>query len=219
MTRLPRIAATLLALTVAAGGLAAFDTVTADAHSSGTHGAAAGRAAFHDAMRKLWEDHITWTRLAIVAFADNSGDMSATAQRLLSNQTDIGNAIVPFYGSAAGSRLSSLLHDHITIAVTLLQAAKAANATDFANAQAAWYQNANDIADFLSSANPRFWPDDVMRAAMKEHLDQTLTEAADELHGDYAGSVTAYDAIHAHILEMADLLSSGIQRQFPSNFR
>jgi hypothetical protein len=57
-----------------------------------------------------------------------------------------------------------------------------------------------------------------MRADMKMHLDQTLAEAADELHGAYAASVTDYDAVHAHILAMADLLSSGIIGQFPRRF-
>src|ERR1043165_3791243 len=53
--------------------------------------------AFHDAMRKLWEDHITWTRLYIVSFAAGLPDTDAVAQRLLQNQTDIGNAVKPFY--------------------------------------------------------------------------------------------------------------------------
>jgi hypothetical protein len=169
-------------------------------------------------MRKLWEDHVTWTRLAIVTFADGSAGFGATATRLLQNQTDIGNAIAPFYGDAAGQQLSALLHDHITIAVQLLQDAKAGNTTAVAADQASWYDNANQIADFLSAANPRFWPDDVMRAAMKEHLDQTLAEAQDELAGNYDASVTDYEAIHLHILAMADLLSSGIMRQFPKKF-
>jgi len=170
-------------------------------------------------MRKLWEDHVTWTRLAIVTFADGSPSFDVTAGRLLQNQSDIGNAIKPFYGKAAGNKLTGLLHDHITIAVQILQAAKAGNTDAFDAANTRWYANANDIADFLAAANPRSWPDAVMRADMKEHLDQTLAEASDELHGQYAASVTDYEGIHAHILMMADQLSAGIIAQFPSRFR
>jgi hypothetical protein len=178
----------------------------------------ASEAAFHDQMRKLWEDHVTWTRLAIVTFADGSAGFDATAARLLRNQQDIGDAIKPFYGDAAGDRLAALLRDHITIAVELLQAAKAGDDARVADASARWYANADDIADFLSAANPRFWPRDVMRSAMKTHLDQTLAEAQHELSGDYAASVQDYEAIHAHILAMADLLSDGIVRSFPNRF-
>jgi len=170
-------------------------------------------------MRKLWEDHITWTRLAIVTFADESPGFAATAGRLLQNQTDIGDAIKPFYGEAAGNQLTALLHDHITIAVEVLQAAKAGNTDAFNTANTRWYANGNDIADFLAAANPRSWPDDLMRADMKEHLDQTLAEAAHELHGQYPASVSDYEGIHAHILKMADQLSAGIIAQFPSRFR
>jgi hypothetical protein len=179
----------------------------------------AAQVAFHDQMRKLWEDHVTWTRLAIVTFADGSDGFPATADRLLRNQTDIGDAIKPFYGDAAGNRLTALLHDHITIAVEVLQAAKSGDTAAFDEANARWYANANDIADFLAAANPQSWPRGVMRADMKTHLDQTLAEAAHELHGDYAASVADYEEVHAHMLDMADMLSSGIIRQFPSRFR
>jgi hypothetical protein len=169
-------------------------------------------------MRKLWEDHVTWTRLAIVTFADGSAGFPATAARLLQNQVDIGDAIKPFYGDEAGARLTALLHDHITIAVEILEAAKAGDTDAFNDASDRWYANANDIADFLSAANPRFWPNATMRADMKTHLDQTLTEAADELAGDYAASVADYEPVHHHILALADTLSRGIIGQFPSHF-
>jgi hypothetical protein len=177
------------------------------------------RSEFQDQMRKLWEDHITWTRLSIVTFADGSPGFGATADRLLQNQSDIGDAIAPFYGRPAGDQLTALLRDHITIAVELLQAARAQDTEAFDAARMRWYANGNDIADFLSAANPRSWPDDLMRADMKQHLDQTLAQAAHELSAEYTASVADYEVIHTHILMMADRLSDGIIAQFPSRFR
>src|SRR5512141_2595672 len=74
------------------------------------------RSAFHGGMRKLWEDHVTWTRLFIVSALADLPDKNATTARLLANQTDIGNAIKPFYGDAAGEQLTALLKVHITTA-------------------------------------------------------------------------------------------------------
>ena len=128
---------------------------------------------------------------------------------------------MPFYGRAAGDNLSALLHDHITIAVEILQVAKSGDAGAFADARARWHANANDIADiadFLAAANPRFWPRDTMRDAMKEHLDETLTEASNEVSGNFTSSIADYETVHLHILVMADLPSSGIMRQFPGRF-
>jgi hypothetical protein len=193
-------------------------------HDSG-HGAAVSAqtthkaAAFRDAMRKLWEDHIAWTRLAIVSFAGDLPDLPATQQRLLRNQTDIGNAIKPFYGVKAGNRLTALLREHITGAVALLQAAKSGDSTAVAQARAAWYGNGRQIARFLNKANPRNWRFKVVNRMMRTHLDQTLQEAVNQLAGRYAAAVRDYDAIHRHILQMADALSSGIVKQFPRRFR
>ena len=171
------------------------------------------------AMRKLWEDHITWTRLAIVSFAAGLPDLAATEQRLLRNQQDIGDAVKPYYGTAAGNRLARLLREHILGAVAVLTAAKAGDRAQLGRATAAWYANASSIADFLHRANPRNWPRREMRSMMKTHLDETLREATDRLTGDFAADVRDYDAVHRHILVMADQLSAGIMRQFPARFR
>jgi hypothetical protein len=215
------LVAALALLAALVGGLASSGSGTTQPPAADPmhHGGLNARQlAFHDQMRKLWEDHVTWTRLAIVTFADGSSGFPATAARLLRNQTDIGNAIKPFYGRAAGDRLSVLLHGHITIAVDLLKAAKAGDASAFSAAKKRWYANANAIADFLAHANPRSWPDPVMRHDMRVHLDQTLTEAADELQGHFRAGVRDYEAVHRHILAMADMLSNGIMEAFPGAF-
>jgi hypothetical protein len=179
----------------------------------------AKQVALHDGMRKLWEDHITWTRLAIISFAADLPDFDQTAGRLIQNQDDIGDAIKPFYGQRAGERLTALLKEHITGAVDLLKAAKAGDNAKFAQAKDAWYRNGDQIAGFLNEANPKHWRAGKIRALMRGHLDQTLEEAAARLKGDFAADIRAYDEIHRHILVMADTLSEGIVKQFPRKFR
>jgi hypothetical protein len=194
-------------------------TPAADAHSG--RGAGASKTAFHDTMRKLWEDHIVWTRQFIVSAATETGDLpdiGPTTDRLLANQADIGNALKPFYGEAAGNQVTALLRDHILTAADLVAAAKAGDAAALETASAAWYQNADDIATALNGLNPRHWPLGEMKAHMKDHLDLTLEEAVARLEGRYADDIAAYDAIHAQILAMADMLSDGIIAQFPARF-
>jgi hypothetical protein len=216
------VVAVLVALLTGGGATSAsahVDRQHADHGQHAAHHLTAQQVAFHDQMRKLWEDHVTWTRLAIVTFADDSPSFDATAGRLLQNQKDLGDAIKPFYGKKAGNQLTALLNEHILVAVELLQAAKAGDTAKVTDAAARWYANGNDIADFLAAANPRFWPKKAMRAGMKAHLDQTLAEAQHELSGDYAASVADYEIVHAHMLGMADTLSNGIMRTFPRRFR
>jgi hypothetical protein len=182
-------------------------------------GLSASRLALHNDMRRLWEDHITWTRLFIVSASADLPDTQATTERLLRNQKDIGDAIKPFYGRAAGNRLTALLREHITTAADLVLAAKAGDQPAVERNSRAWSRNANEIADFLSAANPRHWPRREMRSMMREHLDLTLKEAVAHLQGDHRADIRSYDRIHRQILTMADMLSDGIAAQFPKRFR
>ncbi len=175
--------------------------------------------AFHQDMRKLWEDHITWTRLVIVSVAADLPDFGPTSQRLLQNQVDLGNAVKPFYGDAAGDQLTALLTDHILTAAQLLSAAKVGDSAGVAAASEQWYVNADEIATFLHTANPEQWPLDDMKTMMRSHLDLTLAEAVARLGGDYASDIATYEEVHEQILHMADMLSTGIILQFPKQFR
>src|SRR5215207_5362351 len=183
-----------------------------------THAATTSALDFRNQMRKLWENHITWTRLTIVGVFTDDPETPSTIQRLLQNQVDIGNAIKPYYGDAAGDQLTALLHDHITGASDLLMAAKAGDQDKIKAASDKWYANGDQIATFLSTANPQHWPLDTLKALMKTHLDTTLAEALANQKKDYPADVAAYDTVHEHILMMADALSAGIIAQFPDRF-
>jgi hypothetical protein len=170
-------------------------------------------------MRRLWVEHVAWTRLYIVSATADLPDKDATAKRLLQNQTDIGNAVKPFYGDAAATKLSSLLKDHITIAVEIIDAARKGDAAKKDGAVKRWQANADDIAAFLSGANPANWPAAEMKTMMRDHLDLTTAELVAHLQKDWAADVAAYDRVEEQVLKMADMLTSGIAKQFPDKVK
>ena len=173
----------------------------------------------HEAMRKLWEDHIIWTRVFIISAAADLPDKAAATDRLLQNQTDIGNAIKPYYGDAAGDKLTTLLKEHITTAAEIVTAAKAGDKAKQDDATKRWFANADQIADFLSNANPKNWPQTEMRKMMRDHLNLTTEEVVARLQGNWAADIAAFDKVHEQILHMADMLSAGIVKQHSAKFK
>jgi len=170
------------------------------------------------AMRKLWEDHITYTRNVICCLVDNLPGADQAVKRLLKNQDDIGDAIKPYYGDDAGKKLTALLHDHITISADVVKSAKANDKTALDSANKKWYDNADEISSFLSGANPN-WPLADMKTMMHDHLKLTTDEAVARIKKDYDGDIAAYDKVHDEILKMADMLSDGVIKQFPDKFK
>jgi hypothetical protein len=168
-------------------------------------------------MRKLWSDHVIWTRCYIIASVDGQPDQKAAAARLMKNQEDIGDAIAPFYGKEADEKLTGLLKEHIQIAVDLINAAKAKDDAKVKELDRNWQRNAKDIAAFLSAANPH-WPEATLAEMMNTHLTTTTVEVTARLEQKWDRDVKAFDEVYDHILDMADALSDGIVKQFPEKF-
>ena len=215
LTMLIAVFSALVALALSGG-----HTMTAGAATTHhDHGKKPEAAALRMDMRRLWEDHVTWTRLAIISLTTNAPDTQATVARLLQNQDDIGDAIKPYYGDAAGTQLSSLLREHILIAADLIAAAMKGDQAAVASEQARWTANADQIAEVLAAANPRFWPAGPMEEMLHDHLRLTTNEVVARLQHDWATDVKTYDEIVGQALGMADIFSDGIIGQFPERFR
>jgi hypothetical protein len=162
-------------------------------------------------------DHTVYTRLYIVsAFADLP-DAQAVAGRLLRNQEDIGNAIVPYYGKDAGNKLTDLLKQHIMIAVDVVSAAKTGDKNKFAEADKKWVANADDIAAFLSSANPN-WPKKDAADLLHLHLQLIREFVTARIGKNYTEELKKLDEYFTEGMLIADTLSEGVIKQFPDKF-
>jgi len=218
LTALVAFAAALAALALSGAHDAAAHEGTHATHATAPQPISANELALRRTMDRLWEEHVAWTRLAIISLTTKAPDTQATVARLLANQTDIGNAVKPFYGAAAGKQLTALLREHILIAADLIGVAQKGDEAGVAAQQARWTKNADEIAVFLSNANPKFWKLGEMKTMMHNHLRLTTDEVVARLQGNWAADVKAYDRVEREILQMSEMLADGLVAQFPSRF-
>lgn len=168
------------------------------------------------AMRGLWNSHVNWTHMFVVSALGRLPDTAVVKDRLLKNQDDIGNAVKPYYGDAAGNQLAQLLRSHIVIAASVVKAAKA-NSPDLESMQAKWTANADSIADFLASANPN-WSRNDLANMMHEHLRLLTNAVVARIRGNYDDEANSFVAGEKLMRQMADELTAGIVKQFPEKF-
>lgn len=168
-------------------------------------------------LRKLWIDHTIWTRNYIVSAISGLEDKDKVLARLLKNQEDIGNAIKPYYGKDAGNTLTELLTDHILIAGKIVEAAKSENQSNLKKYNTEWYKNADEIAQFLSSANPN-WIKSELKELLDMHLKLVTDDVVARIKKDWDADISAFDKGEDHIIKMADVLTKGIIKQFPNQF-
>lgn len=204
-------------------------TTTTEATTSTTHAHppvtvltqgpdAQAQISLSNAMRDLWTDHMFWTYATVDAFFNNQAELEANLNRLLANQIEIGDAIKPFFGDTSGDELGALLTEHIQLAVPVLTAAQDGDSEALETALADWYQNATDVAEFVSAAGPDAWPLEVTEPMLEGHIDSTVIYATALLEGDFPAAIAEFDKANDHMMMLAEALASGIISQFPEDF-
>ena len=169
-------------------------------------------------QRKLWQDHVLWTRSFIVSNIAELEDKDKVLERLLRNQDEIGASIKPYYGEEASNKLASLLREHISLAGQVVDAAKSSNKEDLDKYNKLWYENADQIVNALSSLNPK-WSKKELKDFMYKHLQFITDQTVARLNKDWKADIDAYDKGQDHMLKFADVISKGIIEQFPDKFK
>jgi len=170
------------------------------------------------AMRKLWEEHVVYTRYYIISALAGLQDIDVVTQNLLKNQDNIGDSIKPYYGTQAGDKLGTLLREHISIATEVIKASKEGDDKELDSANKRWYVNADNIATLLSSVNP-FWTKQDLTGILHKHLELTTGEVTSRLKKYWPADIDYYNKGYLHMLMFADAVTEGIVKQFPNKFR
>ncbi len=164
-------------------------------------------------LRKLWQQHVYWTRFFIISTAADLADLEPVTKRLLRNPDDFALALAPFYGVKVSNCFKELFTQHLLIAADLVNAAKKQESAKVEAARKKWYANADDLAQFLANHNP-CWDEAMWRSMLYDHLDMTEKEAVLRLEGKYTQDIQMFDNIEKEALKMSDYMSGGIIRQF-----
>ncbi|MDD2519215.1 MAG: acetylglutamate kinase [Bacilli bacterium] len=164
-------------------------------------------------LRRLWEEHIIWTKLTIMALASDAPDTRLVTNRLLKNADDFGHLFAFFYDESIAEHFKSLIRDHLTIAADLVVAAKKGDNNSVKIIDDKWHKNADEIARFMNSINPYFNETDI-KNMFYNHLELTKNEAVAILTNKYEEAIKIFDEIEIQALMMSDMFLEGFARQF-----
>lgn len=175
-------------------------------------------AATQAVERDLWVGHIFWIREVVRGLAEkNQAAADFAEKQVVANAKQIAGSIEPFYGKAATDQLFKLLAGHYTAIKAHATATVAGDAAGAKKALGELTANANEIAKFLSGANPNL-PEATLQSLFAAHGGHHVQQNQQLAAHDMAGEARTWEAMKTHIYTLADALIGGIAKQFPDKF-
>jgi hypothetical protein len=217
MKTIGSIAAAAVALVLSGPPANAADTGHSHAVTAETP-ASAKLQATRAAERKLWRGHAEAVRKVVVAkIAGNAAAEKTAEAGVVANAREIANSISPFYGQAASDKLFNLLAGHYGAVKAYLDASVAKDAKGQSNATDGLTSNADQIATFLSNANPHL-PKATVMELLQVHAGHHISQIQELIARDAAAEAKTRAAMLEHMDVLGDALANGIAAQFPSKF-
>jgi len=160
-------------------------------------------------MRKLWSQHVYWTRMVLLSIAHRLPDQDATTARLLQNPKDLGALFGRYFGPEAAKTISDLLTEHLEIGAKIMTALRDKKPMEAEALTRQWYANADRMAEAFSRIYPNYNREE-LRKMLYEHLKLTTDEVAMRLAGNFAADIAAFDKVEKEALDMADYFTAGL---------
>lgn len=182
------------------------------------HGDPVRMAETKAAMRDLWTEHIFWIRNVVLDNAANiAAARDAAEQEVVANAKEIAQTIAPFYGEKASQKLFGLLAGHYGAVKEYSDATVAGNRPRQDAALDHLATNADEIATFLSGANPHL-PKDAVRGLIAAHGTHHVLQITQFNERDYVHEGETWEVMKQHVYVIADTLTTALATQFPDKF-
>jgi len=169
-------------------------------------------------LRFLWLQQVYWLRMAIQSELWNLSDAEYVMNRLLENPQDFQMALKTFYGDENAKKFADLLTNHLTLISHYVMAIRDGNAQAAADAENQLNNNGVQMVSFLTSINPNWTASDLQRM-LSEYMNLTKEEIDATMSQNFENSINIFADIERGALEMADMMTKGIVKQYPQYFR
>lgn len=169
-------------------------------------------------LRKLFAENAVWTHNYTVSFISASPDAAENAKRILENNDELGFLITPYYGNSAGSKFSRLLNARADIFSDMVYFARVGNHNNFSAKEKELQKNADEIANFLSDINPKYFKKQEINEVFNKQAYLLIDTIASRIKNDWNKNISDFDEMFDYSAIMADKISEGITKQFPDMF-
>ena len=193
---------------------------TAASRSDAQRNAARDQKTFQTAvaLRDLWLGHIFWVRNVSVAAIDkNDSAIKASETQAVANAQAIAASIEPFYGAAAKDKFFKLLAGHYGAVKAYLIAAVASDVSAQAKATQSLTSNADEIATYLSQANP-YLPKDAVQSLLLAHGGHHIQQIQQLRDRNYDAEAQTWEEMKKHVYQIADATADALAKQFAKKF-
>lgn len=163
-------------------------------------------------MRKLWNDHIVWTRQYIISEMAATADKDAIFNRLRQNSQEIAKAMKAQYPGIDEATLGTLLDSTVITMTTLIFQTNigsgASGGSDAYTTKEILMKHLDRMAVFLNAANPG-WSLPELKLMLQGYLNETHNEILARKNKIWDADIAAYDRLNNHVMKLADAFASG----------
>jgi hypothetical protein len=175
-------------------------------------------AATQVALRDLWVGHIFWVRnVAMATMSGNKEEAKVAEEEVVANAKQIAAALEPYYAKAGSDKMFTLLAGHWGAVKEHMMATQKGDAKGQEAAMKKMTANVEEIATFLSGANPNL-PKETLVGLFTAHVGHHAQQNAQLKAKKYADEAKTWEAMKNHMYVVADALGEGIAKQFPDKF-
>jgi hypothetical protein len=168
-------------------------------------------------LDRLLGEHLVLAAETMRAGLARTVDFDAARQALAGNSSDLQAAIATYYGAEAGQQFGQVWREHVDAYVAFIQAVAADDAAARTASLDRLHAYHDQIAAFLSSANPYLDAADVA-ALIRRHVQALISQVESAEAGDHERTIATIRGAYAQTFEVGDALAMAIAQQFPDRF-